>query len=592
MLIRNQQFSGEFPKRTTRRRGENIAEEARDCLIVSHELRALNGSVTVPNVDTTSAKTLFEYDGEFFTFGFDVDAVPTPLDGAIKRVFYTGTDTPRQAEVSGLRNNQTYKLGVPAPPEAPILQDQIAVGTGSDIDTFYVMTYTNQWGEEGAQSLPLEVTYKTGDALVIFGGRLGSLDLDSYGITEWNLYRGAGDQAQLVGSASIDTDTITDNALSVVLGRTINSLTNYPPPDDMIGLHVMSNGIGLGFVAGSRKVYVSERYNLNAWPYDFTVSSDIVAVSSYENTVVVGTEGYPEIANIVNPANIVPIRLNEREPCVSKRSMVQGDRGVFYAAPTCLFYIGSGGARAITSDMVDPRSWRDLKPETFNAVYRAGSYMAVYGDQEQGGTWVFDTREENATIRRLTLWTEAWVLAEGTNDLYFSEANELRLFDSSEGARISYFWESSEHGQGSPFAITSRRILSPDLANNPSPAELETIRENEATALAAKSAELAAGMALGNAVGIGGAVGQTPVADYPVAGDELSYLTEPLELESVTIRIYGDRKLVHEEVITDEDEDRINYADRARVWHYELEGTAHITQVDLAGSISEMHTGS
>ncbi len=591
MLIRNDKFSGEFPKRTTRRRGDNTAEVALDCLIVSDSLRPINGPVVVPNVSTVNVNSVFEHDGVFFTWSEDVDAVETPIDSAIDRIFFTGLDTPRQATVEGLANDITYKLGLPAPPEKPILQSQVAVGTGDDINTFYVMTYTNIWGEESAQSEALEVTYKNGDGITVFGGRLGSLDLGSYGIVEWSLYRGAGDQSQLVEKVSIEQDTIFDNALTTVLGKTLDSLTNFPPPDNMIGLHVMSNGIALGFVKDTRKVVVSEPYNLNAWPYEFTVGSDVIAVSSYENTAVIGTKGYPEIATIVNPENIVPIRLNDREPCVSKRSMVQGANGVFYAAPTTLFYIGPGGARAMTIDMVDAQSWRALKPETFNAVYRSGAYMAFYSDSAQGGTWVFDTREENATIRRLSLWASAAVVGEGNDNLYYASENVLYQFDA-DNTKLMYRWESSEHGNGSPYAITSRRILSPDLAANPTPLELAAIREAEAAVAATREGEVATALALGVAVGVGGAVGQSMVAEYPVAGTDLPPLADPLEVASVKLCVYADRQLMHEEVITQEDEDRINYHDRARVWSYKLEGNIEITQVDLAGSISEMHTGS
>ena len=73
-----------------------------------------------------------------------------------------------------------------------------------------------------------------------------------------------------------------------------------------------------------------------------------------------------------------------------------------------------------------------------------------------------------------------------------------------------------------------------------------------------------------------------------IAAEDLAR-SEPIE---VIFRLFGDKELVHEEVIVDdEQENRLYYFDRRRVYEIELEGTLEISQIDVAGSNSEFHSG-
>ena len=69
-------------------------------------------------------------------------------------------------------------------------------------------------------------------------------------------------------------------------------------------------------------------------------------------------------------------------------------------------------------------------------------------------------------------------------------------------------------------------------------------------------------------------------------------LTNPYVLSQLKVRIWGDGELIDELDILDEESHRIKYADRKRIWEYELSGNCEVTQFSMAGSVSEMHTGS
>lgn len=545
MLIQNRQFSGEVPKQSDRLKGNNIAVIAKDCALSSGELKAIREPLQIRSGIAQDATVLHERDGNFVALTGDADIVDAPGESALAYVFYTGSGFPKYSRFSDLYNGDitTIKMGAPAPTSNPVNIVSIVASdrTVADqtVDSFFICTYTkNEGAVEGPPCVPLEFTHNFGDIVTIDLNTIIDVDLRAlYGITGINVYRSVDDDAQLelistyprAGSASIP---ITTHG-SPVLGDTIDSLENYPPPDNLSGIHIMSNGIGMGFVPGTTQVLLTKSYKLHAWAYEFTVTNPIVGISSYENTAVILTEGYPEIANVIDPQIVVPIKLNDREPCVAKRGIVQGSYGVFYPSPSGLIYISANGLSRVTQNYFGKSDWQALQPETFVAAFKDGSYYAFHGDAQTGETFVFDTDESNATVRRLSTWGTAMTTGAGTNDLFYvSGTNVLQLGGSP--TKRKYLWRSSLYGGGSPFAITTRRVLSPGF------------RFDETT--------------------------------------------------SVTLRVYahfdGADTLVHEEDITNDKVDRIDYFDRARFWYYELEGDIDITQVDLAGSASEMHTGS
>ena len=530
MLIQNRQFSGEHPKRSNRLRNSNVADLALNCELSSGELRAIRGtSIVKSNIGETLS--LHELEGGFISWSTDVDAVDAPIQTG-DWIFYTGTDAPRWGKFDDIRRGDPgFKAGLPAPTANPLVIDSIEsteFTEGDLLDSFYVCTWVNEHGQEGQQSVPLTFQHRYGDLIRLSFTGIDAVELAEYGINEVRVYRGVSDVAQLVVGSTYPRSAQLPDRTHGVLAETLNSTDNYPPPEDMIGLHLMSNGIGVGFVANEKRILLTKNYNLHAWSYEFNVANTPVAVSSFENTVVVLTDGHPEVATIVDPQYIVPVKLTDREPCVAKRGVTQGRNGVFYPAPSGLIHISSAGLQRVTQDFFSDIDWAQLSPESFTAAYSDGSYYAFYDNGERG-TFVFDMDEGNATVRQLSLWGSAVTSGSGTNTLYVADAPNILKLKGSD-SKINYLWRSSLYGDGSPFAITTRRVLSPDF-------------NEEGTAF-------------------------------------------------VTLRVYADGELVHEEQVSDERVDRINYCDRARYWYYELEGDIDITQVDLAGSGSEMHTGS
>lgn len=589
MLIRNREFGGERPKLSPRLIGESDAQIALDCELTAHELRPILENRYV-DAAPFNAETLFIVDDQIVTFAGDVQISETPVNAAVRRLFWSGDGFPKQGTIDDVLADRHFRLGVPKPGGTP----EIVSVTGdypesaTKVTSFYRFTYVNQFGEEGDASDPSDLfDYYSGQTIRVRGlGAGNDVNLDAYGITGYRLYRAVEGQLRFVAEHSLSDELVNDRVPDISVGSALSSEDYYVPPANLENLHIMSNGIALGSVG--RRLYASEPYNPNAWPYSVDLRSTIVAISSYDNTAVILTDEYPELATIYDPRNLTTTVLAEREPCVARRSVVQGYGGVIYAAPSGLFYIGSSGPRMLTDDYLDERDWQALNPRSFTAAFRDGEYIAFYDSSRGKGGWVFDLREPNAVVRRLSQWASAAYTADGTDELYLIQGSELNLYQGG-ARRLPYTWRSKRHGGGSPFALTSGRLVSAELDANPDSverAEIEATREdtndrNVATIQAAT----------GPRDGICGAIGQRKVGDTSVAGDCLEALPPDPVVRYVGIKVYGDTDLVHEERIEDEDQRRLNYADRKRIWEYELSGDAHLTQIDLASSFTEMHTG-
>ena len=350
---------------------------------------------------------------------------------------------------------------------------------------------------------------------------------------------------------------------------------------------------------------------INAWPHSFPVRSDIVGISSYDNTAVILTKGYPEIATIYDPLNISPSMLSQREPCVSQWSIVQASGGVIYATPSGLFYIGGSGGQNLTDEYFNDDDWRKLKPETFHSAIRDGEYYAFHEGNLEGRCLIFDLREPNAVVRQLSQYANAAHVMLGTDDLFFAIDDQLQWFQKGMG-RLTYRWRSKEHGFSNPSAITCARALVEEFADQRYQRAYQRFIAILATTIELNQQALTSRRELGVANGFGGAINQEPIAGAGVW--DVPGITDPnlrsqpvgaaianggdiplptlITLLRLNLRVYGDLDLVDDMDILDEEPFRVQYADRSRRWSYELTGTAHVEQFDMAGSESELHDGS
>jgi hypothetical protein len=167
----------------------------------------------------------------------------------------------------------------------------------------------------------------------------------------------------------------------------------------MIGLIAHPNGFLAGFVGN--QMYVSEPYQPHAYaPKNVKVFDyPIVALGVYGSTIVVMTTGFTYLVSGVVPETLSVEKLPDPYPCVSKRSVASADYGVLYASKDGLVWVGYGGLRVISRDILSRDDWQKFNPVTMHGVVHDGRYIGFYlvdGGQDyslydpKGAGFIFD----------------------------------------------------------------------------------------------------------------------------------------------------------------------------------------------------------
>ncbi|KFA99481.1 hypothetical protein [Vibrio sp. ER1A] len=351
---------------------------------------------TLDPIDS-SIKTLFRYQNQYwFKWDSKVDAVLSPIaQDPWGRVYYTGDGYPKLTNniiFQGPANSNLpaayYRLGVPAgtdkltatviPPD-PLPGDD----TKEDDETrFYVYTFVTESGEEGPPSPvtdQIEIAYP-GSIVQL---TIPAMPTQTSNIKKRRIYRSVtgGGVADffLVAEVAPSLTTYSDSRGSEELGMPLESEGYEMPNENLAHLTLMPNGIMAG--GYDNNVCFSEPYLPHAWNpgYQQTTEHDIVAMASVGNVLIVATEGYPWMFQGVSPDAMTGRKLPSKQACVSKRSMQNIDNMIIYASPKGLVAFNGQDMINVTEDVIDEETWASLEPDTIEAYYYNGKYLAFYG---------------------------------------------------------------------------------------------------------------------------------------------------------------------------------------------------------------------
>lgn len=347
-------------------------------------------------------------DAEYwFRFQHEVEVARSPIaDDENKRVYWTGDL--RYADEAGLAYPQmsytpiaytggtdfpqnSYRLGIPAPtlPVGVSLTGSTTKPELSDF-RFYVRTYVSEVGEEGPPSpVSMSVLVGPGQSVLVSGLGLNSGDGTARNITKQRIYRtntgNASAAFQFVAELAIAAADFTDSLDGDDLIEILPSTDWLPPPVGLRGLRLMANGVMVGFVGN--EVCFSEPYLPHAWPprYRLTVDYPVVAIGSYDTTIVVATQGRPFLITGSHPSSMSQRELDLIEPCISMRSMASMGHGCVYASRNGLVYVGGGTAELVTQRVVTREEWAAFQPYTIRASEYRQMYVAFYGTSSGNG---------------------------------------------------------------------------------------------------------------------------------------------------------------------------------------------------------------
>lgn len=262
----------------------------------------------------------------------------------------------------------------------------ISTSIGIQETRAYVYTWVTAYGEEGPPSPPALLTGFNNATWQVGLQQPLTKDMGTLrNIVKTNIYRTmasvqGGTVFFLVDSISAQSTSYNDSFTDdVVAGNLILPSTNwFGPPATLQSLVAMPNGMMAGFVGN--EVWFCEPYRPHAWPPTYVVTTDypIIGLGVVGNTLVAATTFNPQTFTGVNPANVTQARIPLPEPCISRRSVLSTDSGVYYASANGLIKVQAAGiASNMTQNWITRDQWDKLTPQKFvRAVKNVSAYFA------------------------------------------------------------------------------------------------------------------------------------------------------------------------------------------------------------------------
>lgn len=232
----------------------------------------------------------------------------------------------------------------------------------------YVYTFVTAFGEEGPPCGPSALIEVSPIQDVVVSGLPESAPPGYPNVVKKRLYRtattAAGTVYQMVADIDLASGSYTDSKTDAELLTVLSSTDWNPPPENLSGLGVTSNGVCFGFTG--RTVHFSEPYYPHAWPakYQFECQSDIVSVKAGETGIVVLTKDQPEVIQGNTPDTMQRLRLPVQQGCASKRSATVYRGGVVYATPDGIALISGLNHTMISDAYFERDNWQGLDPYT------------------------------------------------------------------------------------------------------------------------------------------------------------------------------------------------------------------------------------
>ncbi|MNZ65331.1 hypothetical protein D3C78_835200 [compost metagenome] len=194
---------------------------------------------------------------------------------------------------------------------------------------------------------------------------------------------------QFVGDVTAAAGSFTDSVPSENMGVALPSIEWDMPDSRMVGLTALPGGFMAGYFDNT--LCFCEAYRPHAWPvsYQLAFTEDIVGIAAVAGGLVVATNGRPHMVTGSSPAAMADSHLDEDQPCLSGRSLVDMGEFAVYASPNGLVAVGGGQARLLTAGMIGKDQWLALQPETIHGYRYDGRYLAFY----QGGCFTFTPGE-------------------------------------------------------------------------------------------------------------------------------------------------------------------------------------------------------
>lgn len=431
---------------------------AQNVQLTSGTLAPLLGTTVLKALTKSAPQTIWRFGNSsvetehWLEFAGDVDVMASPLPEDVwGRAYWTDGVKPKYGPASAILSGSSYPgtsydLGIPAPTVTPTLTGQTPTVASTTESRTIVVTYVSAYGEEGPPSPASEVVALDPAQSATYGN-LGSAPSGAYNITAKRIYRsstvGSAAQFQFVAEIPVAQTSYVDNMSQAELGEILPSELWVAPPAGLKGLRMMASGAAIGFVGNT--AYLSEPNLPHAWPHKYPIDFQIVGVAVFRQTAALLTNGFPFILNGADPSAMSPEKLELRQACVSKGSIVETGDGVIYASPDGLVSIGSGGMAMVSDKYYTRKQWQALNPSSIRAFQHDGRYIALYTKTDGvRGMLIFDPTGQGPFLTSSDLNTASAITAAysdaRTDTLYLAQGTNIVRYNA--GSALAYTWKS------------------------------------------------------------------------------------------------------------------------------------------------------
>lgn len=461
-------FKGLAPAVTPTKLIDGGAQTAIDFRVEAGSLQPEKNSAAVGVAIPANANSIFKWKDLYWLYSTNNESfVDSPLAKDVhERLYMAGGTYPRyttRANTSagfdaavGVDVVTAYRLGVPQPSAAPVVNVSGAVTVGQEniiYTTTYVYTYVTQFGEEGPASAATDfVEYKDGQSknITVTAPPSGSYAFGAGAAIR--IYRTATGSSTsdflFVGEIGISATTFADTLLDEELGEVMTSTFNFKPLDDdaayapdgpLKGLTAMAGGFLAGFAG--KTVAFSKQYLPHAWdPANSVVTeAPIVAIKEAAFGLLVLTETVPYLAAGSTPDTMGLQKLDIDQPCVSAKSVAELAGGVIYASPDGLVFVTSNSSQLITKGLITRDQWQQTyTPTSILGVSHENRYFAFFTTGDRSACLVFDIENSEAPFVELTLHTTAAHVSAKDDALYLLSGTALHQYGAGAAKEFTY----------------------------------------------------------------------------------------------------------------------------------------------------------
>jgi len=472
--IRLSAFRGKRPYITTEHLlGLSDAADCDDCVFEAGLLRGVKDDSVEQAADANYAAsvTLYQYPDtdNWYTFTADTDIVTALKTSSDETIMYTnGSDEPRFTNVALIGAGPSiaaYRtVGITAPTAAPTI---VVSGTPDADPAEDTRSYVYTWLDSvtGMESAPspasdLVTLDEVGETANVTSSVTAPVD-GTYNVDSKRIYRTVTGTATteylFIAEIAIATAAYADSTLALETGEALLSADWVRPPLTMTGVVKHPAGFFCGF--NGNVMCFSEPGYFYAWPtkYQFELEFPIVGIVAVGAYIAIMTEGVPYLVSGTSPFNMVPRKLDDYLPCVSKRSITDMGGYCVYAADDALVQISNQGAVSISKGIYTRKQWQASTPSgIFGARWR-GLYLAIYPTYID----VWSPQSLEVGITTINTAYKSDYVDPATGDVYLvNTANEIINFaENAASSSTTWSWKSKPIMFGTPVNFACIRTL-------------------------------------------------------------------------------------------------------------------------------------